>query len=486
MRLALKILTAFLLVAAVAGLFVTQVLVGEVKPGVRQAMESNLVDTANLLAELAAHDLQQGQMADGRFAAAVNRARTRDPRARIWDFPKHHIVLDVLVTDASGRVLWDSAGKATGQDFSGWNDVLRTLRGQYGARSSLLDPQRPDGPTVMHVAAPIRAADGSGRLLGVLSVAQPNAALEPYVAAGREAIVLKGLLLALLVGGIGLLVSFWLARRVSRLRRYAEAVTRGEAARQPEASRDEMGQLGRALAQMRQELDGKAYVERYVQTLTHEMKSPLSAIGASAELLQSPMSDPDRARFVGHIQSQAQRLTVMVDKLLALAAVEQQVQLPVQDNVDLKALLTAVVADGQVTAQRDGTRVSLHLPDGAACVPGDGFLLHQAVVNLFDNALAFATGGEVSMALEERDGGWQITVEDDGPGIPDYALSRVFERFYSLARPDTGQRSSGLGLVFVAEVARLHAGRAWLENRPERGARAGLWLPVRRPALTSP
>ncbi len=75
-----------------------------------------------------------------------------------------------------------------------------------------------------------------------------------------------------------------------------------------------------------------------------------------------------------------------------------------------------------------------------------------------------------------RDGQVHVRVDDAGPGVPDYARGRVFERFYSLPRPDA-PRSSGLGLPFVAEVARLHGGLARLDNRPEGGARAELVLP---------
>jgi len=78
-----------------------------------------------------------------------------------------------------------------------------------------------------------------------------------------------------------------------------------------------------------------------------------------------------------------------------------------------------------------------------------------------------------------RDGAHaELTVEDDGPGLPDYAVAQVFERFYSLPRPDTGRKSTGLGLSFVREIALLHDGEARVENRAEGGARATLRLPV--------
>ena len=106
-------------------------------------------------------------------------------------------------------------------------------------------------------------------------------------------------------------------------------------------------------------------------------------------------------------------------------------------------------------------------------------LLRRALGNLLDNALAFSPpDGSVELVVEQADGQVRFIVRDRGPGIPDYAHERVFERFYSLPRPDSGQRSSGLGLPFVREVMRLHGGEASLRNRPEGGAEAVLSLPA--------
>ena len=109
-------------------------------------------------------------------------------------------------------------------------------------------------------------------------------------------------------------------------------------------------------------------------------------------------------------------------------------------------------------------------------VDGDRELLAQALGNLLDNAIDFTpSAGEILVGAEERDGGVLLTVCDTGCGIPDYALGRIFERFYSLPR-ENGQKSSGLGLAFVREVARLHQGDIQLVNRPEGGACALLTL----------
>ena len=119
-----------------------------------------------------------------------------------------------------------------------------------------------------------------------------------------------------------------------------------------------------------------------------------------------------------------------------------------------------------------------------ATVEADPFLLRRAVSNLLDNALDFSPeGGQIELGLQVQ-GRWVcITVRDQGPGIPAYAQDKVFEKFYSLARPHSKKKSTGLGLSFVKEIASLHRGRVELGNRPEAegtGASAVLWLP-RRP-----
>jgi two-component system sensor histidine kinase CreC len=112
-------------------------------------------------------------------------------------------------------------------------------------------------------------------------------------------------------------------------------------------------------------------------------------------------------------------------------------------------------------------------------VRGERFLLADSIRNLVQNALEFTpAGGSVAMTLRVEANHALIAVEDTGPGIPDYALGKIFDRFYSLPRPDTGRKSSGLGLSIVREIARLHGGEIVLANRQEGGARAVLSLPL--------
>lgn len=474
MRIGLRVFLGYFAIVALAGLIVTKVFVAQVKPGVRQAMEDTLVDSANVLAELAADDLASGHIADGRFARHVRALRDRDPGAAIWGFQKRRTTYRIYVTDAHGIVVFDSTGRDVGHDYSRWNDVARTLQGRYGARSTAEDPNDPSS-TVMHVAAPIR--DAQGRLIGVLTVAKPNRVLQPFIERSQNIITRWGALLLGIALLIGLAAAWWLSRQLALLRGYAQAVTAGERATLPRTA-GEFAELGRALETMRARLEGKQYVEQYVHALTHEMKSPLAAIRASAELLDAPMPDADRAAFAAAIRSQGDRLAQMIDKLLALAAVEHRQQLDDPQPVDIAVMLDDVAHDRREVLRRRGQQLDVAATVSSTAVRGDAFLLRQAVANLVDNASDFSPdGARIELRADAVDGGLAVRVLDRGSGVPDYAERRIFERFYSLPRPDGRSRSSGLGLCFVAEVADLHGGTASLRNRDDGGVEARIDLP---------
>ena len=477
MRVGLRVLLGYFAIVALTGVLLAQVFVQQIKPGVRQAMEDTLIDTANLLAELASDDMKAGRLADGRFAAAVASTQQRDVGADIHGFDKLRTAYRISVTDARGIVIFDSEGRDVGRDNSKWNDVARTLAGEYGARSSPETPGDTEN-TVMHVAVPIFE---QGKIIGVLTVAKPNRSVAPFIERSQQKVrdAGIGLLIAALV--VGVAVAWWISSQLDRLRRYADAVTRGERADVPQAH-GEFGVLGQALATMREKLEGKQYVEAYVHALTHELKSPLAAIRGSAELLDDDaqrMSADERARFIGIIREQGDRLAQMVDKLLALAAVEHRQRIELPQALQIAALVDEAVADSSTRAQAAQVKLDVASINPALVVQGDGFLLRQALGNFIDNAIDFSPpGGQVSIDVINDGEGIQIRVRDQGPGVPDYARTRVFERFYSLARPDGGSRSSGLGLPFVAEVAELHGGDAALSNLEGGGAQATLSLPA--------
>ena len=157
-----------------------------------------------------------------------------------------------------------------------------------------------------------------GALIGVLTVSKPTAALMPYAERARGRVMNAGFVLLGISAAIGLLFTLWLTWSLNRLRDYANALAAGDKPAPPEAAGRQLTELARALATMRERLDGKQYVERYVQDLAHELKSPLSAVRGAAELLQEDPGAEDRRRFAANVAEQSERMQRIIERLLAL------------------------------------------------------------------------------------------------------------------------------------------------------------------------
>lgn len=460
MTLGIRIFLVYLLFISLTGYFVLSTVMKEIRPGVRQSTEETLVDTANLLAEILRDDFKAGTLSENRWPQLLRAYGERQPAATIWGLPKNQVNHRIYVTDAKGIVVLDSSGLAVGQDYSRWNDVYLTLRGQYGARSSRSLADDPNS-SVMHVGAPIR---DNGQIIGVVTVAKPNSSLQPYVDRTERRLLWYGAGLIAMGLLFGALLSWWLSAALRRMTAYALAVSEGRRAELPHYRGGEMEQLATAVEHMRTQLEGKAYVERYVHTLTHELKSPLAAIRGAAELLQSEMPLEQRQRFVGNVDSESARMQQLIERLLNLAQVEQRQGLEERVSVPLAPLYKELLNSQHGRIEGKQLQVELRVPADLAW-SGEPFLLRQALGNLLTNALDFSpVGGLLRCSAQRVEDGVELVLFNQGEPIPDYALPRLCERFYSLPRPDSGRKSTGLGLNFVEEVVQLHGGQMRIEN----------------------
>jgi len=326
--------------------------------------------------------------------------------------------------------------------------------------------------SVMYVAVPVIVSD---RIIGAVSVAKPMESFGQFVEAARRKTLLVGATSVVAVLLLAVIVSVWLVRPFGVIADYVRYVRAQRSFSLPRLGRRALGAFGAAYDEMRDALAGRSFVADYVQTLTHEVKSPLSAIRGAAELLQEPgMNDADRARFTANIARETQRIQELVDRMMELTALESRRTLERTTPVALHALVNELVQSAQGAAAARGVRVELLGGGEQARIEGDAFLLHRAVANLIDNAIDFSPeGGTVTLAITLARRSIDITVRDQGPGIPDYAEAKVFEKFYSLARPRSRKKSTGLGLAFVKEIAELHHGRATLKNAAD-SAHAGM------------
>jgi two-component system sensor histidine kinase CreC len=476
MKIGLRILLSYFFILGLSAWFVLNVFVAEVKPGVRATLEDTLVDTAQLLAHLVSVDVSNGDINQAKLLARMQNFASRSINVKISNVQKQNLDYRITMTNDVGIVIFDSEKRDVGKDYSKWNDVYLTLRGKYGARSTRLDPLD-DNSSVMHVAAPIMDSQGSGKIIGVLTVAKPMSTIGPFIERSQKKIMQRSfwILLATLLIGIGF--TWWLTRSLQHLQTYALKVQNNQKASLPNLGNNEIGELGKALESMRSQLEGKAYVEQLMHTLAHELKSPIAAIQGSAELLKEEMPFNDRDRFLNNIIEQNQRQKQLIEKLLDLIKIEKQQTLHQNTRIHLPTLLEQIKTD--TSTNLNNNNIKLTVNNQTEYIQGDELLLRQAIDNLIDNAIAFSPmGSEIVINVQSDDTRIKIFIIDQGSGIPSYAEDKIFDRFYSLPRKHSG-KSTGLGLPFVKEVALLHAGTITVCNQLNKsGTIASLELPI--------
>jgi len=468
---------------------------GDIDPRYRESAEDSLVDTAQLMAALIENASPGGVLRTDALEPVFRSLYARRFQADIYGVEKTRVELRMTVVDRQGTVVFDSraaapaaaasaAGAAAapsqvGADHSRWHDVYLALRGRYGARTTP-DVEGDPRTSVMYVAAPVHdtSTAGGGEIIGVVSVGKPVQSFGQYVEQARKKTLELGATSVVAVLLLVVILSVWLVRPFGVISDYVRYVRAERSFSLPRLGRRALGAFGAAYDEMRDALAGRNYVADYVQTMTHEVKGPLSAIRGAAELLQEPMADADRARFVANIARETRRIQELVDRMMELTALESRKSLDPAAPVPLCALAAEVAASAAPAALARGLVVELLPGDDDPVVEGDAFLLQRALANLVDNALDFSPpGGRVTIEVKAHARTCDLVVRDRGPGIPDFAEGKVFEKFYSLARPVTAKKSTGLGLSFVKEIADLHRGRATLKNQAGGGAVATLSLP---------
>jgi len=285
------------------------------------------------------------------------------------------------------------------------------------------------------------------------------------------------------------------ATRVSELPLHTGEVTLNE--RVPESETDphtEVGQVGAALNRMLDHVHGALHarqqsemrVRQFVADASHELRTPLASIRGYAELTRRgrEQTGPDTKHALGRIESEAGRMTLLVEDLLLLARLDAG--RPLQfDQTDLIPLVVDTISDSRAAGMGHNWR--LDLPDEPALVSADAARIQQVLVNLLGNARKHTPPGTTITARVQRRGPWMcVDVEDNGQGIPPDLLPHVFERF---ARGDSARSrstgSTGLGLAIVQAVATAHGGAVTVDSVPGRTVFT-VHLPALAPAVPMP
>ncbi len=467
-----------LIIAAGFNLLVRNQL-ADVEPQLFQATEEAMVDTANILASFAGSQFRNGGFEGENLKKGMEEAHERVLSAAIFKHPKVAVGMDFYVTDAKGKLLFDSKHpERVGEDYSLKRDVYLTLNGKYGARSSRTN-EEDDTTSVLHVAALIGQPDAP---LGVLTVYKPQADVLPIIRR-RVSEIWWGT--GLVGGGIlfcVVVVFIWQYRPISKLTEYARGIEQGKREPLPYLGLGrEVNTLARALEAMREALEGRQFAERYVRTLTHEMKSPLAAIHGAAELLNEDtgaMPEANRRKFLENIRAETMRADRLMTRLMELSALEGKTKLNASETMDLAQVVKRAVDEAQAMAELADVKLDFQPSPEPAVVAGDPFILRAAATNLLENAIDFSPAGQVvAISIETKDGTHRLSIEDRGEGIPEYARGKIFERFFSLRHLRTGRKGTGLGLTLVKEAAELHQGTVTMEEREGGGTRFVISIP---------
>ncbi len=219
----------------------------------------------------------------------------------------------------------------------------------------------------------------------------------------------------------------------------------------------------------------------FVSNVSHELKTPLTAIHGYVETLldADPIDDPTRGRFLRKIRRQSNRLGALVSDLLTLSRIESSAE-PPEGVLDLRSPAGEVLNLLGPASEERGLELIAEFPEEAVEVLGEEEAIRQALSNLVDNAVKYSSaGGRVVVRLQARNGRAVLEVEDRGPGIASEHLDRIFERFYRVDRARSRELGgTGLGLAIVKNVARRHGGGVEVESERGRGSTFRLWLPA--------
>ncbi len=285
--------------------------------------------------------------------------------------------------------------------------------------------------------------------------------------------------LTLLVMPLALLLAFWLGWRLLQPIRELRQQLLDQAMQAAPGSRlefergDEFGDLATAFNTMAGRLEERtAANEAFMADLAHEFKNPVSAIRAAAESLEKGATDPRRMeRIVRVLNDSSHRLDTLLDQFLALARAEAGLPSEQRAEVPLDGLVGGLVEAHAARFPDITFRPDIASP---ARVFGVAHELETVLRNLLDNAVAFAEG-TVDVELRRHDGWVEITVSDDGPGIPREDRPRVFDRFFSTRH---GKKGTGLGLALVRAVIEAHGGTVAVDSPEGAGAVFRLRLPA--------
>jgi two-component system, OmpR family, sensor histidine kinase CreC len=475
-----KVFVFHLAVLIVPVTYVAYKVRGSIETSYLHSTEEGMIDTATVVSELYARLYQQfgadsPQLAGELANVYANLNETYQIKARLFGFTRAEVDTRLLVFDRGGKVIFDTTGRATNENFSKWTDVHHALSGEYGSRWEL---DKPHQRVNIYSTLPVFVKE---RIVGAVSVSKSTNRIRNFIYRSLRNLFVPGVIAVILATAMAYMLSAYITRIIWDLASRAERIAAGEGNVQLETwTRSELGTLARAVAKMREKLEGKSYVEEMAANLSHELKTPLAAIRGSAEILEDGAITPAaRAKFLTNIQSEVKRLDRIVDELLKLSRIEAQPPDRLAQPVDAIAVAREICDIYQRRAADCGVTLSDELPHASLPVRIPELQLKQLLTNLLDNALQFTPSGQcVSLAVRQKDTAVELRVKDEGMGIDTELLPKIFDRFFTTENPRTGNRGTGLGLAIAKSIVTASGGDISVQSAPKRGSEFVARLPL--------
>ena len=336
------------------------------------------------------------------------------------------------------------------------------------------------GELVVSVAVPIQRMRA---VLGVLLLSTRGGDIDNIVAAERWGIVRVSLFAAAVTIVLSVILANTIAGPVQRLSAAAESVRHSVKARAeiPDFTdrSDEIGHLSGALRDMTTALYKRIdAIESFAADVAHELKNPLTSLRSATETLPLAKTDESKERLMEIIQHDVRRLDRLISDISDASRLDAELAREDARPVDMAELLRTTVSLFNDIHRGDTPEVVFDIAYAPGAHPyrvtGHDSRLSQVIVNLLENAISFSPpGGRIAVVTRRIGTEIQIAVEDEGPGIPEENLERIFERFYTDRSQENFGQNSGLGLNISRQIVVAHGGRLWAENRPPAGLGRG-------------
>jgi two-component system, OmpR family, sensor histidine kinase ChvG len=315
-------------------------------------------------------------------------------------------------------------------------------------------------------------------VLGVLLLSTRGGDIDNIVAAERWGIVRVSLFAAAVTVVLSMILANTIAGPVQRLASAAERVRHSVKARAeiPDFTdrTDEIGHLSGALRDMTQALYKRIdAIESFAADVAHELKNPLTSLRSATETLPLVKTPDSKERLMEIIQHDVRRLDRLISDISDASRLDAELGRVEFSPTDIVAMLRTLVEIHETTRAPGSPLLVLEFPadqpgrSRPLIVPGIESRLSQVFLNLIANAVSFSPpGGKIRIAAQPDGRAVLVTVEDQGPGIPEDKLTAIFDRFYT-ERPagEKFGRHSGLGLSISKQIVEAHRGRIWAENR---------------------